>query len=750
MSPEETGYRADIDGLRAIAVLAVVGYHAFPNAVPGGFVGVDIFFVISGFLISGIIFTEFEANRFSFARFYGRRVRRIFPALILVLAGCYAFGWFALFADEYEQLGKHVVGAAGFVSNLILLNESGYFDKAAQAKPLLHLWSLGVEEQFYIVWPSLVWLAMRLKANLFDWIVVIALGSFVLNLGPLSHPAAFYSPLARFWELMAGSVLAMGHTAWRGHVWALADRLSSYFQRAAPAVLHRGRRAIGVRLGMAAHAIKIRTERFVPTTLYRFRREIAVCLGMATHAVGIIKIRTQQFAPTTLYRLRREVAAWLGLALLVVAIMKIRADHFPGVSALLPIGGTYLLIWAGARSWLNRRVLAKWLNRRVLANPGLVKLGLVSYPLYLWHWPLLVYAGIVNGGDVLSIETRFALIAVSLVLACLTYILIERPIRFGQHRAIITASLCGLLILVGGIGEATYRLAGIPSRAVVQENRAIADDLVVPVESRTSNASCPDLENIVPVEHETCLVSGPHPRVLVFGDSQALALNGAIYFGLVKLDAVLEGTDTTYWEPDECLSKSKQEFDDWVNGRAPCMTIVRHALAMASRESSIDTVVISFQFHDPFFQDFARMAAIQNRLRGLGKKIVYVLDVPNTKRPPETCGLSRSVDILGFQIGQIFKPVCKEEGAAIQNLNGQTRRYVERLAAGDPGIFIYDPLPVFCDSEFCYPGDRQADGGRILFYFTGHVNRNGSASILRNLMAWAKQNNTGLFANTMP
>lgn len=131
-------YRPDIDGLRAIAVLAVIGFHAFPALVPGGFVGVDIFFVISGYLISTIILTAVNAGRFSVATFYARRIRRIFPALIAVLAACYAAGWFLLYSEAFEQLGKHIAGGAGFVANYVLWNEAGYFDADADTKPLLH------------------------------------------------------------------------------------------------------------------------------------------------------------------------------------------------------------------------------------------------------------------------------------------------------------------------------------------------------------------------------------------------------------------------------------------------------------------------------------------------------------------------------------------------------------------------------------------------------------------------------------
>ena len=146
-------YRPDIDGLRAIGVSSVVFYHAFPNILRGGFVGVDIFFVISGYLISKIISDNLLHHRFSFVDFYAHRVRRIFPSLLIVLVTTFAVGWVTFSAGEFAQLGKHIAGGAGFISNLLLLNESGYFDVGGEYKPLLNLWSLGIEEQFYIFLP---------------------------------------------------------------------------------------------------------------------------------------------------------------------------------------------------------------------------------------------------------------------------------------------------------------------------------------------------------------------------------------------------------------------------------------------------------------------------------------------------------------------------------------------------------------------------------------------------------------------
>lgn len=200
-------YRADIDGLRAFAVLSVVAFHAFGAA--GGFAGVDVFFVISGFLITGILQRDLAEERFSIARFYERRARRIFPALIVVLLATLGGAWCLLWSDELQQVGKHVAAGAGFVANLMYWGEAGYFDRASEAKPLLHLWSLGIEEQFYIVWPLLLWGLHRLRASAW-WIGALLAVSFGWNVHQVSADpvAAFYSPLGRAWELLAGALLA--------------------------------------------------------------------------------------------------------------------------------------------------------------------------------------------------------------------------------------------------------------------------------------------------------------------------------------------------------------------------------------------------------------------------------------------------------------------------------------------------------------------------------------------------------------
>src|SRR3569833_379368 len=178
----DISYRPDIDGLRAIAVLSVIAFHAFPNSLKSGFVGVDIFFVISGFLITSIILNGLEKNTFSFKVFYARRIKRIFPALILVLFTCLLAGWFMFWTDEYRRLGKDAAAGAGFISNFVLWGEANYFDVASDTKILLHLWSLGIEEQYYLIWPAQTWLAWRFRLNLFTLFSAVFLASIIYTI----------------------------------------------------------------------------------------------------------------------------------------------------------------------------------------------------------------------------------------------------------------------------------------------------------------------------------------------------------------------------------------------------------------------------------------------------------------------------------------------------------------------------------------------------------------------------------------
>lgn len=391
-------YRPDIDGLRAIAVLAVVAFHAFPNWIKGGFIGVDIFFVISGYLISTIIFESLDKGTFSFSEFYSRRIKRIFPALILVLVSCFVFGWFTLLADEFQQLGKHIAAGASFISNIVFWNEAGYFDNAADTKPLLHLWSLGIEEQFYIVWPLLLWVAWKRNFNLLTITVVFAIISFALNLHGVKQDAVatFYSPQTRFWELLSGSLLA----------WV---------------------------------------------TLYK--------KNSLTHIKGEIDARLSRIAYNGKHEIDGKAVAnvlsFIGFFLLLYGFWRINKEvNFPGKWALVPVMGTLLLLIGGSKAWINRTILS---------NKIVVWFGLISFPLYLWHWPLLSFARISENEEP-SLNIRIAAVVLSVVLAWLTYKIVERPIRFGKQSNAKVTALVVLMIVVGYIGYNSYARGGLSFR----------------------------------------------------------------------------------------------------------------------------------------------------------------------------------------------------------------------------------------------------------------------------------------------
>ena len=397
-------YRPDIDGLRAVAVLLVIGFHAFPSMLPGGFTGVDIFFVISGFLITSIIVEALMGGRFSFAVFYMRRVRRIFPALLAVLAVCLGVGWLYCTADEYRLLGKHVAAGAAFVSNLALMQESGYFDLAAETKPLLHLWSLGVEEQFYMILPPLLWLAWRLRAGMLPAVIVIAAISFWLAVSGLFDPVVtFFSPQTRIWELLLGSLLAL------------------------------------LQIGMSSDGSGL------------IGRRSAVALRWLAN-LGTPGLRSLL-----------SLACLLGLALSIVLVT--RAKPVPGWWSLLPVMSAVLIIAVGPGAWANRTLLA--------CKP-LVAIGLISYPLYLWHWPLLVFATLLEGTRP-SIAHRLVAIILAFGLSIATYFMIERPLRFGARGQIKALLLACAMALAGLAGYRVYVLDGVPTRDFAVKFKNVSD-----------------------------------------------------------------------------------------------------------------------------------------------------------------------------------------------------------------------------------------------------------------------------------
>ena len=410
--------------------MLVLNYHAFPEAMLGGFIGVDIFFVISGFLITGIIGRELDQQRFSLVvGFYNRRIRRIFPALIVVLAATLVLGWLWMLPAAYAQLSADVFASAAFFSNIALLLQSGYFDIESGKKPLLHLWSLGIEEQFYLFWPLILMLAARLRLSILATASVIALASFVLNVALIgSNPVAtFYLPFTRAWELLAGGALACG--------WS--------------------------RISQTAGASNWRA------------------------AVGL---------------------------LLIAAAAAVLDPHraFPGWWALLPVAGSVLLLSAPAA----------WGSRHVLASRPLVWIGLISYPLYLWHWPLLVFFGIVKFGP-LTLNERELILLASTLLAWLTYRLVEMPFRFGRPSAIRIAGLCAGMLLIAAAGGVVVAGRGFDSR-LPPEIRKMADVWTDASKWRVHECLL-DLDREMSFA-DSCVDRDRRPLLFIWGDSTAGAL----------------------------------------------------------------------------------------------------------------------------------------------------------------------------------------------------------------------------------
>lgn len=378
-------YRPDIDGLRAIAVLSVVLFHAGVPLVNGGFIGVDVFFVISGFLITSIIHKEATRRTFSLVNFYDKRIRRIFPAFFVVVVFSIVLSSIIFLPRDFESFSKSLIASVLSVSNFLFWKEAGYFDGSADFKPLLHTWSLSVEEQFYIFFPlTLILLFKFFKQHLASVILLIALLSFILSVWGVVHQpiAAFFLSPTRAWELAIGALLAIG---------------------------------------------------VLPTFGLRWVRELLSFIGIGLIFFGVFFISSE--------------------------------TPFPGVSALLPCVGTGLVIYAG--------LSGKTMVGNVLSWRPLVFIGLISYSLYLWHWPLFVFAKYYLIRPLTNVEILIVLLT-SLFMAILSWFFVERPFRKNHEKfnrawvfsTAATLTLC--LIIVGFIGLSFKGLENRFSNDVVQ------------------------------------------------------------------------------------------------------------------------------------------------------------------------------------------------------------------------------------------------------------------------------------------
>ena len=608
---EHGDYRSDVDGLRAVAILSVIVFHAWPELFPGGFIGVDVFFVISGFLISGIILRAQHRGSFSILEFYARRVKRIFPALIAMLAGVALFGWLLLLPDEFELLGKHVATGGGFILNISLFTDTREYFGAIDS-PLVHLWSLGVEEQFYLIWPVLLLLTARMGRGQFIAILVLGLASFIANVILVSSQplAAFYLPVGRLWELALGGVIAYVH------------------QHGA--------------------------------------QQLSFSMPKWLQQVASPNVRTTA-----------------GLLLVIASfVMLDAAKAFPGWWALAPCGGAALMISAGREGWVNRYVLS---------HPVMVFIGLISYPLYLWHWPMLSFAHIADW-RAFTPGVKITAIAVSFLLAYLTYRYVERPIRSSQRTRPLAAGLCTVMCV--WIAAGCLVLFGLmPARPVPENVRRV-------VQAADEEYPYPDDEGFLNIGEGT-------REVLFIGDSTMAQYHPRITRVLAARPAL-----------------SRKAVFAWMAGCAPdtemslvdpprCQKLIDDAIEYAKRPE-VDTVVIGFCWYAYFLgildddkvgnpgplvpatmrvlDQFQQMVAA---LVKSGKRVHIVLQTPLDPGFDPRQMIRRNVDSPGFRI------VPADADRAV--LTRTFEPFVSRLReiARVTGAGVIDPMEALCNERTC-------------------------------------------------
>ena len=437
-------YREDIDGLRAISVLVVLLNHVGIGLFSGGFIGVDVFFVISGYLITTIIVREIQSNEFSLTRFYERRIRRILPALMIVVTFTVAVCAVMYDAEKFRDFGKSVIATTLFASNINFWKESGYFDAPSRLKPLLHTWSLAVEEQFYIFFPLFMVVLYRYARKISPFIL---LGTAILSFGLSSQgmskdpSAAFYLAHLRAWELLAGSLLAVN---------------------------------------------------FIPV---KFGKKYGNIIGLT------------------------------GLAMIVIPIFQYsESTKFPGLSALAPVLGAAFVLYSGMEG--------KSVAGQFLSLPPLVFIGKISYSLYLWHWPLIIFIKYYMIRQMTSVETGIMLVA-TLIVSTLSWRFVETPFRskhFMSTRQIYAFAASGMVVMFFA-GGTVYYLKGFPERQGLEHLAIDTKKEEVWLLKKCNINLTDNPQAITPCE----IGDGSQPpSFMIWGDSHTPTYGKAIHISAVK------------------------------------------------------------------------------------------------------------------------------------------------------------------------------------------------------------------------
>ena len=637
-SAQDLRYRPDIDGLRALAIVCVVAFHADRALLPGGFCGVDVFFVISGFLITGIIVGELESDRFSFGRFYARRARRLFPALIVVLLTTLALGWLILLPDEFRTLGADSAAGAAFSSNLVQYSDvTVYFGTAG--RPLMHLWSLGVEEQFYFLWPVLIYATWKFGRR---WLGLIGLAviaaSFLENVAVVSFDpqAAFFLPWSRLWELSLGATLA----------------ISQY---------------------------------------YRQQRPFPAAGPYDTTVVG------------WLLQHRCTIYWTCGAALLLASFLIVKGTwEFPGFWALAPSVGTALIILAGPQAWLNRRVLS--------LRP-VVFIGLISYPLYLWHWSLLCFARLVEPAPSGLMSGAALVVAFSLSVA--TYRYIELPLRRSRRSQRFLAALCTTLAGCGILGY-LVAIQYIPARPIPQD----VERLTLP---RKEDWLSAQNESWTVLPNRYVEVGASAAKTLFIGDSLMEQYYPRIQ--RVEADSARRMNSAVFAVRAAC--SFPYEFS-WPYGRSACKRHMQKALEYAKRDD-VDTVVFASAWPGYFMTErhgkpalnpvaapaLARFKQTVADLRKLNKRVFIVLVGPMDESLDPRSRIQRTVFPPGFRVVDV-PPLSKVE---LERRYAAIESALEQVAHEDGAITI-DPIQELCGALTC---PAFTSSGEAIYHDGGHL-----------------------------
>lgn len=646
-------YRTDIDGLKALAVLAVIVTHYFNPLLPGGFAGVDVFFVISGYLIARSTFIEIHAGRYRLWRYFARRITRLFPALIVLLVSLLLIGWWTLLPEEYSFLAKHVAGASVFISNWQFWREVGYWDVAAELKPLLNLWSLGVEEQFYLLFPLLIIASIRRRRGAFSVLAVVMIASFAASLARVDNHAgwAYYHLFSRLWELLVGALFA-----------------------------------------------------YVELSRLHARHAQAAAENAGT---------TQPLAA-----IGQNLASMAGLLLLLAAFLAIdKSLPFPAPWALLPTAGALLLIAAGPQALANRRLLA---------NPVLVYVGLISYPLYLWHWPLLSLARIYDQADPTS-GMKLGMIAASFVIAAACYHFLERPLRFGAWSKVrlMPLALIALLALIGATALVIHRSGGVYSRFPVFDNvyqHPAAARVYVPPGFTAGR------------------------RVALIGDSHAQMYDEALRSHFFQQDRQLLTSFRAGCRPFWNLDQHSPGYPP-----QGCPAQVNAALERITGDARVDTVIIVAQFQGlrdqihpaanrlpaslrarPATDAERNLALVElamrqtlDKLFAAGKRVVVFANTPELTFPPTKC------QQRPLRLHQPAMEPCEMPRAEIDRTAAPHRQMLARIQRDYPAMALFDPLDILCDRRAC----RARVDGRLVYANIDHLNEFGAEVVIRGFAA---------------